>query len=63
MRIHIDRGRCEGNSVCVALAPELFDLDDDAVAVPLNENPGEDARLSAERAVGGCPMEAISLTD
>ena len=33
MRVHVDRDRCEGNAVCVGIAPDLFDLDDDDYAV------------------------------
>lgn len=61
MKIRVDRERCEGNSVCVALAPALFDLDDDGIAVPRSEVPDEAELPSAERAVNGCPREAIFL--
>ena len=33
MRVEVDRDRCEGNAVCVGIAPDLFDLDDDDYAV------------------------------
>jgi ferredoxin len=29
MRVEVDRDRCEGNAVCVGIAPDLFDLDDE----------------------------------
>jgi ferredoxin len=29
MRVVVDRDRCEGNAICVKIAPELFTLDDD----------------------------------
>lgn len=61
MKIRVDRELCEGNSVCVALAPALFDLDDDNMAVLLVENPAAEAMAEAERAANGCPREAIAL--
>ncbi|MFE1801625.1 ferredoxin [Streptomyces sp. NPDC059517] len=61
MKIRVDRELCEGNSVCVALAPALFDLDDDNMAVPMVENPAAEAMAEAERAANGCPREAIAL--
>lgn len=61
MKIRIDRERCEGNSVCVALAPALFDLDDNGFAVALDENPSGDVIPGVERAVSCCPREAIFL--
>ena len=33
MRIAADRDRCEGHGVCADVAPEVYDLDDDAVVV------------------------------
>ena len=33
MRVEVDRDRCEGNAVCVGIAPDLFDLDDEDYAV------------------------------
>ena len=32
MRVHVDRDRCEGNAICVGIAPDLFELDDDDYA-------------------------------
>ena len=37
MRIAADRDRCEGHGLCVDTAPEIYDLDDDAVVVLLHE--------------------------
>ena len=64
MRISIDHEACTGHGRCYALAPELFEADDEGYgqvadasgAVP----PGlEDA---ARRAVNNCPERAITLT-
>ncbi|MBU3751438.1 MAG: ferredoxin, partial [Mycobacterium sp.] len=33
MRVVVDRDRCEGNAICVGIAPELFELDEDEYAV------------------------------
>ena len=33
MRVEVDRDRCEGNAVCVGIAPDLFDLDDEDYAL------------------------------
>jgi ferredoxin len=69
MRISIDRTLCEGNAVCEALAPMVFDLDDEDMArvLPDAVGPGgevaEEHRLLVERAVEGCPRLAISVTD
>lgn len=61
MTVHIDPRRCEGNAVCVALAPDLFDLNEDDVAVVLRDDPDEAAVEGARRAASGCPREAIRV--
>lgn len=69
MRISIDSDLCEGNAVCEALAPMVFDLDDDDQARVLGDvqelggEVSEEHRLLVDRAVEGCPRLAISVTD
>jgi ferredoxin len=62
MRVVVDPWKCQSHLQCVAIAPELFEYDDDhsyaravdgAVPVAL-----EDA---ARRAVAQCPERAISI--
>lgn len=63
MHIEIDRNACQGNALCVGIAPELFDVDDDGLAVVLRaEVPGdlEDVARDASRS---CPTRAIGLSD
>jgi ferredoxin len=69
MRILIDHDLCEGNAVCEALAPMVFDLDETDQARVLAEAVGpdgevsEDHRVLVERAAEGCPRLAISVSD
>lgn len=69
MLITIDPDLCEGNAVCQALAPLVFDLDDAEQARILPSALGGDGevaethRSAVERAVGGCPRQAISIAD
>ena len=57
-RISIDRSLCNGYGVCEALAPEVFALGDDGVAV-LRTGVSEDE--AAREACESCPMGAISI--
>lgn len=67
MQISIDPDLCEGNAVCQALAPLVFDLDDAEQARVLpsafeaNGEVAESQRSLVERAVEGCPRQAISV--
>lgn len=63
MRVEVDRDRCEGNAVCVGLAPELFELDDDDYAVVLADPVPADQEELAERAIAECPRAALNRRD
>ena len=63
MRVVVDRDRCEGNAVCVGIAPDLFELDDeDYVMVTKNPIPVEQEAL-AEQAIAECPRAALTRED
>lgn len=63
MRVVVDRDRCEGNAVCVGIAPDLFELDDeDYVMVTKNPIPVEQEAL-AEQAIAECPRAALTRKD
>ena len=64
MRIVFDSEKCQGHGRCYALAPDLFDSDDEGYAVLLvtGDVPAErqdDARLAADN----CPEFAISIEE
>lgn len=61
MKIKIDYDLCEGNAVCMKVAPEVFVVDDSDQAQLLDPNPGEELRAKVEAAVRRCPRQAISL--
>jgi ferredoxin len=63
MKAIVDTDRCEGNAVCMATAPELFDLDDeDQSYVRLDEVPSS-MEAAARRAAELCPRMAITLEE
>jgi Ferredoxin len=65
VRILTSRERCEGHGLCAALAPEVFDLDDEAVVVNRfddREVPAEHAE-AARRGVQACPVAALRIAD
>lgn len=55
-----DRDRCEGNAVCVGIAPEIFDLDDDDYAVVNSAPVPTDQEELVEQSIAECPRAAIS---
>ena len=63
MKIVVDFDLCESNAVCMAIAPEVFEVRDDDFLYVLNENPGADLEAKVREAVERCPKQAITLED
>jgi len=57
-RISIDRSLCDGHGVCEALAPDVFELDDDGLAALRTELSADEA---VQEACDSCPAGAISI--
>ena len=57
-RISIDRSLCNGHGVCEAIAPDVFELGDDGLAV-LRTGVSEDEAV--RDACSNCPTGAISI--
>jgi ferredoxin len=63
VRVIVDRDRCEGNAVCLGIAPDIFDLDDeDYAVVKLDPIPADQEQL-AEQAIAECPRAALQRGD
>jgi ferredoxin len=61
MKINVDYDLCESNALCEAMAPEVFEVDDDD-NLQLKTDQTTDYNLeNVERAVAACPRAAISL--
>ena len=63
MRVVVDYDLCESNAICMAVAPEVFEVDDDDNLNLLQEEPSEDLRPKVEEAVRRCPKQALSIQD
>jgi ferredoxin len=63
MRVEVDRDRCEGNAVCVGIAPELFDLDDEDYAVVTADPVPPGQEDLAEQSIAECPRAALIRRD
>lgn len=69
MKIKIDRSACIGSGLCVAIAPKIFDLDDEGtLIVKVSEGEELPADLKSQEALiveaaGSCPVGAIKLVE
>jgi ferredoxin len=64
VHVRVDPEKCQGHNRCYAIAPELFDVDEEGNAHELNDGlvpPAleEKARLAA----ANCPEYAISIEE
>jgi len=63
MKIKVDFDLCESNALCEAMAPEVFELDDDDFLVIKADETTLENIENVKRAVAACPRAAISLED
>jgi len=61
MRVVVDYDLCESNAVCMAIAPEIFEVRDDDFLYVLQDEPDESLRDKLNDAVARCPKQAISV--
>jgi ferredoxin len=62
-RVVVDRDRCVGSGSCEALAPDVFEVDDDGILVVHRPEPAGDELSDVEDAVQACPTRALSLAE
>ena len=62
MKIVADRSRCEGHGLCEDIAPEVYELDDDAIVVPRYESVPPELERKAEAGARVCPVAALRVT-
>lgn len=67
MRISVDLALCQGHSVCLGEAPEVFDVVEQAGGYPLVkvllENPPEELREKVMKAARFCPNHVITVLE
>jgi ferredoxin len=61
MKARVDRDVCIGSAMCVSIAPEVFELDDEGLSRVVNPDAGDEDLL--REAAENCPMQAIILED
>ncbi|MET8652232.1 ferredoxin [Nocardia aurea] len=59
MKVWVDSDRCRGHGVCVALCPDVFELNDDGYAEARNPVVPSEYIDAVVDAVDACPEHAI----
>jgi ferredoxin len=63
MRVQADFDLCEANALCVGIAPETFELDDDDYLQIIDEQVWPDNESKIRQAVASCPRNALSIVE
>ncbi|MGD2104907.1 MAG: ferredoxin [Anaerolineae bacterium] len=61
MQARVDRDLCIGSAMCVATAPDVFELDDEGLSRVVDPDAGNEELL--RDAAEGCPVQAVILED
>lgn len=59
MKIGVDYEQCEANGICVGIAPDLFDLNDNDELVVYSGEVPPDREGDVDEAVAQCPKAAL----
>ena len=59
MKLKVEKDICIGCGACQAICPDVFEIDDDGLAVSIVEEVNEDVIEDAIDAKEGCPVNAI----
>ena len=64
LRVWVDQSKCQGHNRCVALAPDLFEIDDYGTASARGDGVvGAGREDAAGLAADNCPEFAIEITE
>ena len=59
MKYRVDKEKCIGCGVCLSIAPEFFEFDEDGKSSPKKDDGDEKVREAAN----ACPVGAIIIED
>lgn len=59
MKATVDRDACIGCGVCPSVCPEVFEMDDENIAIVKVDEIQSELEESAKEAEASCPVDAI----
>jgi ferredoxin len=62
MKVRVDPEACVGDETCVAVCPEIFEMDGEIARTKMEDVP-ENLQDSCREAAAACPVEAIIIDE
>ena len=59
MKVEVNKDICIGCGACQAIVPEIFEIEDDGLAVAKDAEINDDIKEDVVDAIEGCPTSAI----
>jgi ferredoxin len=63
MKVELEADKCVASGQCVLAAMDVFDQDDDGIAILLEDKPAPELLDDVREAVAVCPAAAIRLVE
>ncbi|NLY45019.1 MAG: ferredoxin [Tissierella sp.] len=63
MKAVVDRDACIGCGLCTTICPDVFEMDDEDIAIVIADPVPADNEAEAQEAADSCPTDAISIED
>jgi len=60
-KLVVDKEKCIGSQACIAIAPEVFELDENSKSKVKNQKGADESKI--EDAINACPVGAISWVE
>ena len=61
MKAFVDWDLCIGCGACTSIAPEVFELDNEGISIPIVDQIKAEIIKFAEDAKDSCPVEALTI--
>ena len=63
MKVTVDEDKCCGFAACLSIAPDVFDMDEQNIALVVDPDPGADLHEAVRAAAAACPTGAILIEE
>lgn len=64
MKVHVDKDRCQGHTLCAMIAPDMFELSEiDGSSSAVTEVVPADQESVVREAAQSCPEQAIIINE